>query len=268
MSEEKARETAACAPVRLTAGDEVALRQSAQGDLVLLSRLHGAELDAESLKELRDTSFAQFIALLPESDEARQALSVIDRGWKVLDEPGEARLLDVLAADYAATYLTYQHRVAPTESVWLTEDSLDRQEPMLEVRKWYERFGAAATDWRKMPDDHIALQLAFLAHALMLRDEDGAFVFSLEDAARFLDAHLLLWLDDFAAAAAAKCDTPFYAGLAMFTRAWVMAFRTTLERLTGIAPPTEEDKARAKKSIQPAAEETEQPYVPGMGPAV
>ncbi len=261
--------------MRLSTADEAALRENARDGFALLARLHHAELDKQALDELRGADFASFFALLPEDEAARQACDVINRGWKVMDEGDEARLLDELAADYAATYLTYQNRVSPTESVWLDDDNLERQEPMMKVREWYERFGAAAPDWRKTPDDHIALQLAFLAHIMTLRGQEDAdaggdaaegaiWAASLEDAARFLDEHLMLWLDDFAAAAASQCATPFYAGLAMFTRSWVKAFRDGLTRVTGLEPPLPAEKPKTT----PAPDTAEGPYVPGTGPAV
>ncbi len=250
--------------MRLSEADEAVLRENARDDLALLARLHHSELDKQALDDLRTADFASLFALLPEDDAATQACSVVDRGWKVMDDGDEARLLDELAADFAATYLTYQHRVSPTESVWLDDDNLERQEPMIKVRQWYARFGAAAPDWRKTPDDHIALQLAFLSHIMTLRDETGAYAASLEGAARFLDEHLLRWIDDFAAAAASRCDTPFYAGLAMFTRAWIRAFREGLTRVTGLEEPPEEEKPETT----PAPEAAEAPFVPGTGPAV
>ncbi len=245
-----------------------AIRRAAGGDLALLARLHGAELDAETLEHLMATPFADCFALVPESEMARQACDVVDRGWRLLDEGDPARLRDRLAADFAALYLTHRHRVSPDESPWLDEDGLVRQQPMLEVRRWYARHGLAAPDWRKTPDDNIALQLAFVSHLMTMDGGKGDGTAALEDAARFLDEHLLLWLDDFASAAASRCHTPFYAGLAIFTAAWMRAFREMLERLTGIAPPTPEERAERRKRPEDAGRPLEGPYVPGVGPAV
>ena len=85
-----------------------------------------------------------------------------------------------------------------------------------------------------MADDHIALQLAFIAHLLRATHPDaesGSPAASPEDIATFMDTHILMWIDEFAAAAASRCDTPFYAGLGMFTRCWLMALRAVLTRL-------------------------------------
>ncbi len=248
-------------------GEDV-IRSAAGDDLALLARLHGKELDADLLGSLMNAAFADLFALVPEDGMGREACEVIDKGWQVLDGGDPGRLRDWLAADFAALYLTHRHRVSPDESVWLDEDGLVRQKPMLEVREWYARFGVAAPDWRKVPDDNIALQLAFVSHLMTARDGDGDWLATLEDAARFLDDHLLLWLDDFASAAASRCHTPFYAGLAIFTAAWMRAFREILGRLTGIAPPAPGERAARRKHREDSPQPAEGPYVPGMGPAV
>ena len=210
-----------------------AFRKAAAEDALLLARLHGRELDAETLQTLRAGPFESLFSLLPEEEAAQQACKVIDEGWQVLDADDEQDLLNMLAADYAATYLTHRQRVPVTESVALDDDHLERQEPMMEVRTWYRRFGVAAPDWRKMADDHLALQLAFIAHLLQGAEGDAAGqpAVTLADVAGFMDAHVLKWIDDFATAAASRCDTPFYAGLGMFTRCWLVALREALTKL-------------------------------------
>ena len=42
---------------------------------------------------------------------------------------------------------------------------------------------------------------------------------------RFLDYHLLRWLPDFAGRVADRCDTMFYAALALLTDAWLQQLR-------------------------------------------
>jgi len=56
------------------------------------------------------------------------------------------------------------------------------------------------------------LQLQFLAHLFSLDDQQE----TLREAARFLDEHPLRWVEQFARRVAARCQTPFYAGLSLF----------------------------------------------------
>ncbi len=266
MSANAREGTPRAAPAGPAAEEVATLRHAAAGDLSALARLHGRELTEDDIRTLRGAPFAEFFALLPRQKMGQEACAVIDRGWEVLDEGGQD-LADALAADFAALYLTHRHRASPDESVWLDEDGLQRQQPMMEVRKWYERHGLRAPDWRKMADDNLALQLAFLARLMAEAGTGPQDPAPFAEAARFMDEHLLLWVDDFAAAAARACDTPFYAGLAIFTAAWLGSFRETLAAATGIAPPSEEQRAARRPGAARAAPE-EGPYVPGIGPAV
>ena len=257
-------------PANLPPEEEAQLRGLAAADLVLLARLHGKELDEELINELSAAPFAQGFALLPESEQASEAAHVIDAGWELIADADDLqKRVDELAADFAALYLTHGHRVSPTESEWLDDDGLTRQTPMMEVRQWYRRHRVAAPDWRTMPDDHIALQLAFIAHMLGAKDEEGGFRASLGEITRFMDEHLLLWLPAFAAEAARRCDTPFYAGLAMFTHAWLESFRELLARLTGKNPLSLPERRQRIEQIRAGqAEGASKPWMPEPGPAV
>ena len=53
---------------------------------------------------------------------------------------------------------------APWESVHFTEERLVFQQQTLQVRGWYSRFGLEVIKLHQEPDDHIGLELEFLAH--------------------------------------------------------------------------------------------------------
>jgi TorA maturation chaperone TorD len=226
-------------------------------DLQLLALLHNAEPGPELLGALRRRPFAECFALRLSSPEARAALATIDAALAVMPDPVDAQTCDGLAVDFAAIYLTCARRMAPTESYWLTEDHIERQEPMFAVRRWYEHYALVARDWRQRPDDHLVLQLEFVA--ALLRDGRD---FALRDAARFLDRHLLVWSRDFFAAVAARAETGFYAGLAQLTQAHLDATRDLLQVASGevrAACPA------ARPAVEvPAAQAA--PYVPGVEP--
>lgn len=251
------------------------LRQAAADDLRLLAQLHGGELSAEALAELQQGPFAQLLGLSLASQLAEEALQVVDDGLdpEVLaaagaeiranaaalteraDEaaPPSGEPLDILAADYADIYLTHRLQLSPCESPWLDEDGLMNGKPMFAVRGWYQRFGLAAADWRLRGDDHLCLQLGFIAH-LLGRDGDGML-----EAGRFMDQHLLRWLPDFAQGVAARCATPFYAGLAMLTLAYAEELRGLIEQATG-EPRIVAEAEAAEGADDPA------PFAGGSGP--
>jgi TorA maturation chaperone TorD len=174
-------------------------------------------------------------------------------------EPDEA-FLDELAVDYADIYLTYRLRAAPTESVWRDEENLERQRPMFEVRAAYRLRRLKVQDWHKRPDDHLVTQLHYIAHLIgECRDERA-----LREAARFLDGHLLKWIDSFAARVAQRCRTPFYAALSLLTAGYLNELRDLLADLVGIPRPTGDELA--KKEVDPEFEELK--VMPANTPAV
>ncbi len=229
-------------------------------DLRLLAFLHGSELAAASRQELAAHPFSGWMALNLRGDKAQASFRLLDEGLRLEEGKTSTRLEDDLAADFAAIYLTHTYRAAPTESVWLDEDGLERQEPMFAVRRWYERYGLRAENWRKAPDDHLALQLQFLAHLL---DRPENKMEMMVEAGVFLDEHLLRWIDRFSGRVAARCATPFYAGLALLTSAYLHEMRDIISRITG--------KDRHVVTDQPPGDDRpgELPlstYVPGTGP--
>jgi hypothetical protein len=84
-----------------------------------------------------------------------------------LPDSPDAALLDELAADFAAIYLTGAFGASPSESYWLSDDHLVCQDAMFDLRKLYAENGLAVPDWRKRPDDHLVFQLQFSPGASM-----------------------------------------------------------------------------------------------------
>ncbi|MBK9595928.1 MAG: molecular chaperone TorD family protein [Rhodocyclales bacterium] len=152
---------------------------------------------------------------------------------------------DRLAADYAAIYLTAAYGASPCESAWIDEDHLVCQDAMFQLREIYLSAGLAAADWRRRSDDHLVLQLAYLSHAARSAET----VAEWRSIARFMDEHLLRWLPDFAARVSCRCESAFYAGLAVLTHAWCDEFRDLLAAQLGEPRPgREEVELRMKPS--------------------
>jgi TorA maturation chaperone TorD len=228
-------------------------------DAEMLAALHDRELTAGTIAVLREVRFPSNLAMLPADEGARQAWRAMAAA---LPRQADTATLDRLAADYAAIYLTGAYGASPCESVWLDEDRLVCQAPMFALRELYAAAGLVATDWRKRPDDHLVLQLLYLAHAL--RSVEGAD--DLRRLAAMLDEHLLRWLPDFAARVAQRCEQPFFAGLARLTFVWCERLRDFLaERLGEPRPTREQIEERLKPSREP--EPTPLAYLPGASPS-
>lgn len=231
--------------------DPVGWREIAE-DLETLARLHDREPDAALIETLRQAPIAEWLALdLAGSDAA----GMLDTALGMLPSPVDQATLDALAADYADIYLVHGLQAAPMESPWLDQDRLVCQEPMFEVREWFAHYGVAAADWRQRPDDHLVLQLRFMAHLARL-----ATMSSIADLGRFMDLHCLRWVPDFAGRVAARCATPFFAGLAGLTDAYLAGLRDLAETATGVERRVPPPPATGESAPQQAA------YLPGAGP--
>lgn len=230
--------------------------------LGLIVRLHDREADLPLLVGLRDADIAGALAgLLAQSSDPGAAAGFRQALDELGDNPPEAAL-DQLACDFADVYLTHGLRISPSGSVWLTEEHLERQQPMFDVRAWYEHYGIAVPDWRCRADDHVVHELQFVQHLLALGDGDG-----LADAALFMDRHLLPWVPDFCRAIEERALSAFHRAAARLTRAVLEMLRRWLEARTGIdstvvdhAFAREQDRARKAAEVKQVA----RPFVPGL----
>lgn len=183
--------------------------EAASEDLAALAWLHESERDVTTLCRLHAAGFPGGLTVAPPD---MPALAEMDRALSVIREVGEgqrAALQDDLNADFASIYLTHALRASPCESVWLDDESLMMQGPSFAVRDRYREHGLKAANWRHIADDHLANELAFIAH-LLAHGHAG-------EACRFIDEHLMQWLPRFAGRVADRASTRFYAALATLT---------------------------------------------------
>lgn len=234
------------------------LRHALVEDLQQLLRLHDRELDDEVVASLRQSDFPEGLALLPQGELGEGARQVMQAA---LAQPLE---MDALAADYAAIYLTAAYGSSPYESVWITDEHLTSQQPMFEWREIYAADGLKVEDWRRRYDDHLVLQLQWLAHRLNRDDAHWPATVTI------LDEHLLYWFPEWAARVQARAETAFYVALAGLTQAWLETLRQLLADLENLPlPPREEIAQRIQDKFKVEAESV-QPirFMPGAaGPS-
>jgi TorA maturation chaperone TorD len=111
----------------------------------------------------------------------------------------------------------------PWESVFFSEERLTFQESTLHVREWYRRFGLEMKKLHSEPDDHIGLELEFLAHLAKLgaaaSQQTGQAPGELLDAQRaFMAEHLMRWAPVWCGQVRDQARSNFYRGIALFTR--------------------------------------------------
>ena len=228
-------------------------------DLQLLATLHDREPGATLIKELKSLAFPSDLALLPDTQAGMESIALLHQALSALPDDPDQTILDELAADYASIYLNHNISASPEESVWTDEDGLKCQDSMFQVRDWYESHGLGVPDWRLRPDDHLVYQLQFIAW-LLDQDKDTE---TLGKIATFMDEHLLRWLGNFAERVIARCDTPYFAGVAGLTAAYCETLRDVLANLLQQPRPSREE---IEERMQPKQQAAPVPvaFVPGM----
>lgn len=233
-------------------------------DAESLAALHDKELTAALIAALQEANFPVCLGLMPVTAAAVEAWRAMAEGVASLPAHPDTGALDALAAEYAAIYLTGAYGASPHESVWTDDDHLTCQTPMFQWRDIHAESGLATPDWRQRPDDHLVLQLLYLAHAARRAATADAW----QRLAKILDEHTLRWLPDFAARVAARSESPFYAGLAVLTAAWVDSARDLIARQLNEPRPSRED---VEARLRPAPARMEEPpsaFMPGaQGPS-
>lgn len=244
---------------------ELTLRMAADliaEDAESLAALHDRELTAELVAALHEAKFPDCLGLMPASKDVAVAWRAMREELARLPSAPDRDILDDLAAEYAAIYLTSAYGVSPCESFWTDDDHLVYQASMFQLRDIYAAAGLAATNWRQRSDDHLVLQLLYIAHATRraTSSEDWHAL------ARMLDEHPLRWINDFAARIAMRSRSRFYAELAVLTATWLDALRDLLAHQLGDPRPS---LTEIEERLRPVASRVEQPvaFMPGCGPS-
>jgi TorA maturation chaperone TorD len=124
---------------------------------------------------------------------------------------------------------------APWESVYFNDGRMVFQEQTLQVRDWFRRFGVETEKLHNEPDDHIGLELSFLAHLATLglqaieAKDDNKFEEIVEAQRRFMEEHPLKWVPRWCKLVEEKANTDFYRGLAKLVRGTLFSLAKILE---------------------------------------
>jgi len=147
----------------------------------------------------------------------------------------DQRLTD-LKTDYIRLFVGLGKTIAaPWESVYLNENRMIFQEQTLQVREWYRRFGVESEKLYKEPDDHIGLELSFLAHLATLglqaleENDEVKFEQTLQAQRQFISEHPLKWAPRWCELVEENAKTDFYRGLAKLIRGALFSLAESLE---------------------------------------
>lgn len=144
------------------------------------------------------------------------------QGWS--KGVAQTRLAD-LCSDYTRLFIgPGKVLAAPWESVYFSDDRLTFQESTLQVREWYRRFGLESDKVYHEPDDHIGLELEFVAHLARLallalgKDDQDQYRAAIDAQRQFIAQHLGRWVSGWCGQVETHANTAFYRGVAMLTR--------------------------------------------------
>jgi TorA maturation chaperone TorD len=169
----------------------------------LLGLLLNSEPSAELLDTLAESVFEE--AFYAQDDESVIKGHREMESW--LKSESREKLLDKAKADYMSLLVGVGKVLAPPwGSVYLNTDRLLFTEDTLRVRQFYERYGMKAVKKYQEPDDHIGLELEFLAYLSERGEADAAREF----AGKFITPWIYLWNADVQKYA----GTGYYRGLA------------------------------------------------------
>ncbi len=123
----------------------------------------------------------------------------------------------------------------PWQSVYLDPEKVPFGEETLKIRSLFTRFGLEYAETGRYPEDHIGLELQFLAQlsaraATLVASGDQAGARQLHEGAQIcLDAHLLRWVERFVSRVEAAAGSGFYGAIARITLGTLRADRAWLQ---------------------------------------
>lgn len=198
--------------------------ESRGGVYALLSRCFEKELDAAFIEALQaEGAFESDDATLTERFTAlRDNLTTCDEA-----------ALEELAVVFNRVFFGMGPRTAqkafPYESVYTSEKGLMMQDAFSEVKKFYRTAGFEKAAGFTEPEDHLAIELAFMARladqaAAALREgNEEAAEQLIAKQQEFLHTHLLNWTSPFFTEVRSAAEGGFYADLASFAEAYLRA---------------------------------------------
>ena len=200
----------------------------------LLHKCFGREPDRKQLELLTCEQTGESFALLGGEvlEKVPAFLAELREDLKDPDFPEQVK------REYRTLFIGPEEMPAPPwESVYMGEEAALFQEVTLEVRKAYRAFGMQAEAYQRVPDDSLALELAFMSglaeRALnAFRGEDRTEAERcLSGSLDFLKRHLLLWIPKFLERMAGSPTDCLYPQLSLILDSFLKKDAETVEEL-------------------------------------
>lgn len=209
------------------------------GEMLLFGML-GKALQAypekEWLQPLVDEDVFSQSPLETKHQDYETGLSLLQSWSKKIWDVNAVDRFEDLQVDYTRLFIGPGKVLAPPwESVYFGKNRSLFQQETLQVRLWYRRFGLESEKLHKEPDDHIGMELSFIANlsqralrALEEKDETR-FLKLLQAQRQFIAEHPLKWVSSWCSLVEEHSRTDFYRGLAILTRSTLFILADVFE---------------------------------------
>lgn len=185
-----------------------------------LSKAFYEQPDADFIQMLVDNHLFDDWMIDSEQVDMRAGLGLL----RAYCQSWDKEQFQALKRDYMHLFIGPEHVLVPFwESVYLSPDHILYERQTLEVRQQYRRFGMALPENNIEPDDHLGLELLFVAYLFRLalaaveQEQQESLNTILAGIRSFFDAHLLLWAGDCLQGIIQHAETPFLQGIAHLT---------------------------------------------------
>ena len=202
----------------------------------LLGKVLYQDLDKAWLEMLIHEDVFAEVPFGAEQTEVSRGLELLSR-WSDENRKGISEdEFKAIKQDHLHLFIGIDKVLAPVwESVYFSEKRLVFQEQTMQVREWFSRFGLQAEKINKEPDDHIGLEILFIAHLVSLtlqaieNDDQISLNEILQAQREFLSDHLLRWGPAWAKLVKQHAATDFYRGIAHLVHGSLQAIAETLQ---------------------------------------
>ena len=181
----------------------------------------------ELIRQLADGSTSMAFGILSENEEdvmGKMASFVKKLGDRLEESPLEDKpsFLEQIKTEYTKLLVGPGKMIAyPWESIYVGKENLLFQESTLRVRQFYRKYGYLPQSYPHVADDHISLELHFMAKlsARVLeafqKDDRESWRNLLEGQKIFLKYHLLKWIPQYVTCMKMSKTTCMYPQFAM-----------------------------------------------------
>jgi len=189
------------------------------------------------LQPILDEALFSDVPFAEQQVDVRQGLALFAQWSQQCDGTITPQGLTDLKADHTRLFTGLANiPVAPWESVFFTEERLVFQKQTQDVRDWYQRYGMTVVSGQyKEPEDHIGLELTFMAHlakiglAALAAQNQPEFEQALAAQREFAQKHLFLWAPLWCSLIQAHAKSDFYRSLAQIVYGMLLELAIILD---------------------------------------